>query len=119
MEVRLEVEGMKRRGKRSRETQKSMDADTPYLCPRAGGMWCGWTAPVNCVGAQCEWCGKYGDDHARAHISGRGRQGKADRTNLAVLCRECHELLDSEKLPGMREALLVIVAERNEAMEER
>ncbi len=105
------------RGKRSRETSKTMDADTPYLCSRAGGIWCGWDAPANCVGAQCEWCGKYGDDHARAHVSGRGRQGADDRTNLAVLCKGCHDLLDGEKVDGMREALLEIVKERNAAME--
>ena len=104
------------RGKRSQETSKSMDADTPYLCDRAGGTWMGWKAPVKCVGAQCEWCGKFGDDHARAHIMGRGRQGKDDRTNLAILCQECHDLLDNEKVDGMREELLRIVKSKNEQM---
>ena len=109
---------MKPRGKRSRETSKTMDADTPYLCSRAGGMWCGWGAPVKCVGAQCEWpnCQRFGDDLARAHIIGRGRQGKDDRTNLAILCQEHHDILDNEEAPEMREKLLQVVKERNEAM---
>jgi len=104
-------------GKVGRETAKSMKDETPYLCRRAGGEWCGWTGE-RCVGAKCEYCGAYADDFTqRAHAIGRGRQGVDDRTNMAVLCLTCHTDLDNERVPGMRERLLAIVKERNERME--
>jgi len=104
---------MRRMGKVSRRRQRNMDKLTPALCERAGGTWTGRTGD-RCVGARCEWCGANGTLH-RAHLVGRGQQGKETMDNLILLCPRCHRLLDEG--PGrdsLREKMTRLVKEKNE-----
>jgi hypothetical protein len=98
---------VKSRGKVSVRRAKGMKAAAPIVCERAGGRWMGWDAPIRCVDARCERCGKYdswAEPLAMCHIQGRGRQGDESPENLAVLCPSCHDLLDHGDA-DVREAL--------------
>ena len=108
---------IKKVGKNARG--KELRDITPYLCERAGGMWCGWTAPVKCNGATCEWpdcCESQGLE--RAHINGRKSKKDDNVWNLAILCKAHHDELDhgtEKRREYMRETLTKLVRERNEA----
>jgi len=86
---------IKKVGKVGKETAKGMKKTAPVVCERAGGMWCGWDAPVRCEGATCEWptCGGT-HDLEMCHIIGRGQQGDETPENIAVLCLTHHNELD-------------------------
>jgi len=116
---------LKSKGKRSRERERGMRDAAPIVCNRAGGEWCGWTGE-RCVGAQCEMvdtngaqCENYGWWYPLAHIQGRGVGGREKPENLMNLCLSCHNELDNgdnDVREAMREKLLQVVKERNEAM---
>ena len=97
-----------------------MDAITPYLASRSGGVWLTWDVWPHSDGCQCEICGAYIGDvwGHRAHIDERRGPKDDNIWNLIVACNGCH---DHDKYPdgglkcGTEEAKR-IVKERNEAM---
>ena len=95
---------IKHLGKVGLRRAKGMKQSAPIVCERAGGHWNG----KYCEGATCEgwlpvrdmdgkiraWIKCPGMASDTAHITSRAQGGDEDPSNLAALCRTCHNTLD-------------------------